>query len=77
MSAPDVQIPDESPGRRAFTFTSGAEYMRSAGFDGVTSWTLRRLAATGTLKRLKLGRRYFLTREALDELVNRLERRAK
>ena len=80
MSALDVHRSDEvasADGRRVFSLSAGAEYLRSIGADGVTSWTLRRLVTSGVLKHLKLGRKYFITREALDAMVDRLERRAK
>ena len=80
MTAPDVHRSDElasADGRRVFSLSAGAEYLCRLGADSVTPWTLRRLVTSGALKHLKLGRKYFVTRESLDQLVERLERRAK
>jgi len=64
-------------GRRLFPIAAAAEFLRQQGADSVSSWTIRRLLSSQQLKFIKLGRKIYISREALDDLLVRLERRSR
>ena len=74
--AVSASAPAELDGQRYFGFDEAASYAQSIGLRSATSWTLRRLVSAGRLKSLRLGRRIYLSKNALDEMLSRLERRA-
>ena len=55
-SSPDV--------KRAFTFSEAAAYL------GGTSWAVRRLVWAGKLSYIKVGKRFTIPRESLDNFVD-------
>ena len=50
-------------------------YMRQLGISGVSPRIFFTLIANGEIPRVRVGRKYFITREALDGWIARNERR--
>ena len=63
--------------QRIFDIQSAAEYVRSIGGTGTTPHTIRGLIAAGSLPKIKIGKKFFVTRAALDSWISAHERRAK
>jgi excisionase family DNA binding protein len=60
-----ISIPASSPdAKRAFTFAEAAAYL------GGTSWAVRRLVWAGRLPYVKVGKRFTIPREALDNFID-------
>lgn len=49
--------------------------MQAEGYTGITEWTVRRLISSGQLKAIKIGKRFYVTLDAIREMELRLERR--
>ena len=60
--------------RQVFDVPAAAEYLRSLGFGGATANTVRRLIADKRLRSTIVGRRFYVSRESLDNLVAGLNR---
>lgn len=64
----------ESP--RLYDLPAAVEYVRGIGGTGVTIHTLRSEIAAGRLPKTKLGKRFYVSKAALDNWILRAERRA-
>jgi excisionase family DNA binding protein len=71
-----MPMEDQSQSRRLFDLDGAASHLHELGAAGVTPWTLRRLIASGQLRSIRLGRRIYISREALENLLTRLERKS-
>jgi excisionase family DNA binding protein len=60
--------------RQVFDVVGAAEYLRSLGVVSATKNTVRALIADKRLRAELIGRRFYVSREALDGLVARLNR---
>jgi hypothetical protein len=67
-------IPSES--RRLFDIAGAVEYLRGLGATTTTKNFLRGLICTGQLPRLRIGKAFYVSREALDSWLAKHERRA-
>lgn len=61
--------------RRLFDIRAAAEYLRSLGADSTTISFVRGLISAGTLPHLKIGKKFFVSKDALDGWISRAERR--
>jgi hypothetical protein len=60
---------------RIFDLPAAMAYANSLGATGVTIHTLRGEIAAGRLPRLRLGKRFYLSKATLDAWILRSERR--
>lgn len=60
---------------RLFDIHAAAKYLQSIGATGVTHSTIRRLLNSGDLPCLKIGKRFYLSKAALDSWLLKHERR--
>jgi excisionase family DNA binding protein len=63
--------------QRLFDIPSAAKYLQSIGASAVTTITVRTLVSSGKLPHIKIGRRFYITRVAMDSWLANHERRAK
>jgi hypothetical protein len=63
-----------SADQRLFDVQSAAKYLQSIGAAGVTPWTIRGLLSSGAVPCVKLGRRFYVSRVALDAWLRKHER---
>jgi hypothetical protein len=66
-----------APERRLYDIAEAAIYLQSIGAGSVTEWTVRRLVSSGRVRSIRLSRKIYISRAALDELIQRLERRTR
>ena len=60
-----ISVAASSPdAKRAFTFSEAAAYL------GGTTWAVRRLVWAGRLSYVKVGKRFTIPREALDNFID-------
>jgi len=52
------------------------EYLRTIGATAATKNFVRRLIGTGQVAHLRIGKKFYLTREALDAWIVKRQRRA-
>jgi excisionase family DNA binding protein len=60
--------------RQVFDVESAAEYLRTLGFEEATKNTIRKLIAQKRLACTSVGRKFYVSRAALDGLVEGLNR---
>jgi len=63
------------PERELFDVVAAAEYLRTLGADTASRNLIRTLIASGQLPFVRLGKKFFVRRCALDEWIVRHERR--
>jgi excisionase family DNA binding protein len=64
-----------SSDHRLFDIHAAAQYLQNIGATGVTPWTIRRLLNSGDVPCLKIGKRFYLSKAALDSWLLKNERR--
>ena len=62
---------------RLFTVEGAAAYLQSIGAAGVTVWTVRSIMASGQVPLIHIGRRLYVSKNALDDWISKHERRVK
>lgn len=62
---------------RLFDIPAAVEYVRSLGANGVTAYTIRTAINSGRLAKAQLGKKFYVTKEALDSWISQAERRAR
>jgi len=62
---------------RLFTVQDAVGYLRSIGAASATENFVRTLITSGQIPRLKLGKRFYVSRNALDLWLSSRERRVK
>lgn len=70
-----AQTQVETQARRLFDIAAAVEYLRSIGATSVTANFVRTLIGTGQVKHVRMGKKFFVTREALDAWIENHERR--
>jgi excisionase family DNA binding protein len=60
---------------RLFTIDAAGEYLRSLGAIGITKNCIRTMIASGGLPHIKLGKRHYVSKNALDAYIASHERR--
>ncbi len=63
--------------RRLFDLKQAAEYLQSVGAGGTTLYFIRSLVNSGRLPHVRLGRRFYVTKVAIDSWLERAETRRK
>ena len=61
--------------RRLFDIQAAVAYLRGLGAEGTTVNFVRGLINSGAVPHLRMGRRFYLTRESLDRWIENHERR--
>ena len=61
---------------RLFDIVAAVEYLRTIGATAATKNFVRRLIGTGQVAHLRIGKKFYLTREALDAWIVKRQRRA-
>jgi excisionase family DNA binding protein len=69
----DITKPVEA--RRLFDILAAVEYLRGLGADGCTVNFVRGLINNGSVPHLRMGKKFYVTRESLDTWISRHERR--
>ena len=62
---------------RIFDLPAAVEYVRSLGASGVTVCTIRGEISSGRIPHTKLGKKFYLSKTALDAWITRAERRTR
>lgn len=62
---------------RIFDIPAAVEYVRSLGASGVTICTIRSEIASGRVPHTKLGKKFYVSKTALDAWITRAERRTR
>jgi hypothetical protein len=60
---------------RAFDISGAVTYLRTIGFDAATPNFIRGLVARGQVPHVKVGKKFYVTRAALDGWLSRSEGR--
>jgi len=60
---------------RIFDLAAAVTYVQSLGATGVTIRTIRAAIAAGRIPHVKLGKKFYVTKTALDNWILRAERR--
>lgn len=71
MTAADPPAAD----RRLFDVHTGAAYLRDIGATAATVSFVRGLITSGQVAHIRIGKKFYVTREALDAWIGRHERR--
>jgi len=75
---PAKPVSDESRAeQRFFTVEDAQHYLVAIGAVGVGVTFVRQLIVTGAIPHVRMGRRYYVSRVALDEWLLKHERRAR
>jgi len=61
---------------RVFDIGAAVEYLRSLGAIGVSISTIRGAISSGRIAHTRLGKKFYISKAALDQWVTRAERRA-
>jgi len=61
--------------QRLFDIHAAAQYLQNIGATGVTPSTIRRLLNSGDLPCLKIGKRFYLSKAALESWLLKHEKR--
>ena len=74
-----VSLSDERQGieQRLFTVEAAAEYLRALGATTVTVCFIRAMINTGAIPHLKIGKRFYVSRDSLDLWVENRQTRRK
>jgi excisionase family DNA binding protein len=65
----------ESP--RLFDLPAAVQYVHGLGATGVTIYTIRSEISAGRIPRIKLGKRFYISKASLDGWIAKAERRAR
>ncbi len=63
--------------KRLFDIAAAVEYLRSIGAGAASSWFVRQLIASGEIPHIRIGKKFYISREALDGWLAKHERRSK
>jgi excisionase family DNA binding protein len=69
----EVHMPMD--GRKLFDIPSAVAYLRAIGAESATISFVRMLINTGQVPHLRIGKKFHITREALDHWISNHERR--
>ena len=71
----DAKSPEIQHDQQLFDINAGVEYLRALGAKSTTKTFFRNLIGSGQLAHLKIGKKFYVRRAALDSWVERAERR--
>jgi excisionase family DNA binding protein len=61
--------------RRLYDIPSAVAYLRAIGAEGVTTSFVRSLINSGGVPHVRMGRKFYVTREALDRWIDLRQRK--
>lgn len=61
--------------RRLFDIASAVEYLREIGAPSATKNFVRSLIASAAVPHIRIGKKFYISRESLDAWISRAERR--
>jgi excisionase family DNA binding protein len=64
-------------GQRLFDIAGSAAYLRELGAVSCTVTFIRQLIATGQVPHVRIGKKFYVSRDALDGWIGRHERKAR
>jgi hypothetical protein len=64
-------------GRRLFDIAGAVEYLHGIGASAATPNFVRAIIGRGEVAHLKIGKKFFVSREALDAWIQKHERRSR
>jgi excisionase family DNA binding protein len=67
----------EAPSPRLFDIPALVEYLRSIGLNGVSAYTVRTEINAGRLAHTKFGKKFYVSKTAIDAWLARAERRTR
>lgn len=70
-----IETIKETAQRRLFDITAAVTYLRELGAEGATVNFVRALIASGQVPHIRMGRKFYLTRESLDRWISNHERK--
>jgi hypothetical protein len=70
-----VSPPDA--GQRLFNIADAATYLQGLGAKATTAYFVRTLILRGELVHLRIGRAYYVSREALERWIDQRQKRAR
>jgi hypothetical protein len=70
-----IEITRPAEGRRLFDIQAAVLYLRGLGAESVTMNFVRALVNSGQVPHLRMGKKFYLTRESLDRWISNHERR--
>lgn len=70
-----VESSAQSQTRRLFDIRAAVEYLHLIGAESVTPNFIRTLIGTGQVKHVRMGKKFYVTREALEQWIGNHERR--
>jgi excisionase family DNA binding protein len=62
---------------RMFDIVGTAEYLRSIGMTGVSAYTVRSEINSGRLAHTKVGKKFYVSKTAVDAWLSKAERRTR
>ena len=63
--------------QRLFDIGGAVDYLRSIGAGAASPWFIRQIISRGELPHLRIGKKFYVSREALDGWISKRERRAR
>lgn len=66
-----------SESQRLYDLKDAVVYLQSIGAKGVTIGFVRELVNSGTITHLKIGKKFFVTRNAIDAWITKAEKRVR
>jgi len=72
---PSIQTEAPKPTRKLFDLDGAVDYLRELGLTGATKWFIRMEIAAKRLPIVPAGKKYYVTRAALDAWLAKSERR--
>jgi len=75
-AAPGTSAPAPEP-QKLYDILGIVAYMKSAGADAATPNFARGLITSGQVPHVRIGRKYYVSKSALDAWIQRHERRAR
>lgn len=72
---PQIECGVSSQERRLFDIRAAVEYLHLIGAESVTPNFVRTLIGTGQVKHVRMGRKFYITLEALEQWIGNHERR--
>ena len=70
-----MNVPQISQELRLFDIEAAVAYLRGLGADGATTNFVRTLIASGALPHVRMGKKFYVSRESLDRWIGNHERR--
>ena len=73
----EAGVNPEADGKRIFDIPAAAEYLKSLGFTGASVSSVRGLISSAQLPHIKCGKKFYVTKSALEGWLQRAEKRVR